>query len=167
LKIAPAHVEFRRAHLFNVNPVGFGSMVVAGAVSVAAYFGAFGSLLAELAPFVSLVIALVLPPVLAVATRGRYYTARTSEFPEGATEATCAVCDGTFDLIDMATCPFHSGAICSLCCSTEGACHDACKPSAWRPVPGGPTELGMPRPRVGDRIPATTSAVVTVQEATS
>ena len=135
LKIGPAHVEFRRAHLFNVNPVGFGSMVVAGAVSVAAYFGVFGSLLAALAPFVSLVIALVLPPVLAVATHGRYYTARTSEFPEGATEATCAVCDGTFDLIDMATCPFH-GAICSLCCSTEGACHDACKPSAWRPVPG-------------------------------
>jgi purine-cytosine permease-like protein len=171
LKIGPGHVEFRRAHLFNINPVGFGSMIVAGAVSIAAYFGAFGATLSALAPFVSLVIAVVLPPVLAIATRGRYYMARTSEFPDGATEATCAVCDGTFDLIDMATCPFHAGAICSLCCSTEGACHDACKPSAWRPASGGPTELGMPRSRGTEPALVPTNAspftTATVPEASS
>jgi hypothetical protein len=43
----------------------------------------------------------------------------------------------------MATCPFHGGAICSLCCSTDGACKDACKPNPWRPV-GAVTSLGMP-----------------------
>ncbi|HEY4007880.1 MAG TPA: hypothetical protein VGM60_22250 [Pseudonocardia sp.] len=39
LGIAPEHVEFRRAHLYNINPVGFGSMLVASGVSIAAYFG--------------------------------------------------------------------------------------------------------------------------------
>jgi purine-cytosine permease-like protein len=144
LRIGPAYVEFRRAHLFHVNPVGFGSMVAAAGVSIAAYLGAFGPILAALAPFVSLAIALVLPPLLAVITRGAFSLARTSEFPPGTTEATCAVCDGTYDLVDMATCPFHAGAICSLCCSTEGSCHDACKPHAWLPRPEGPVALGLP-----------------------
>ncbi|WP_028932422.1 purine-cytosine permease family protein [Pseudonocardia spinosispora] len=139
LRIAPAHIEFRRAHLLNVNPVGFGSMVVASLVSIAAYFGAFGALATSLAPFLSLALALVLPPVVALATKGRWYLARTSEFPAGTTHATCGVCAGSFDVVDMATCPFHGDAICSLCCSTDGDCKDRCKPSAWRPV-----ALGMP-----------------------
>jgi len=159
LKIGPRHVEFRRAHLFNVNPVGFGAMVIAAAVSLVAYFGVFGTTLAALAPFVSLVLALVAAPVLALATRGRFYEARTSEFPEGATEATCVRCAGTYELVDMATCPFHDGAICSLCCSTEGACHDSCKPHAW--LPGRTTDLGIPRAR-----PAVPAAAI-VREGTS
>ncbi|HEX4248111.1 MAG TPA: histidine kinase [Pseudonocardia sp.] len=144
LKLAPAHVEFRRAHLFHVNPVGFGSMVVASALSIMAYFGLFGRVLSALAPFVSLAIAVALPPVLALATRGRWYLARTSEFPAGVERLTCGVCGGHYDLVDMATCPFHGGAICSLCCSTDGACKDACKPNPWRPVGSGVTALGMP-----------------------
>ena len=144
LGIAPEHVETRRAHLFNINPVGFGSMLAASAASIMAYFGLFGALLSSLAPFVSLLIALVLPPVLAVATRGRWYTARASEFPAGVQRLTCGVCGGHYDLVDMATCPFHAAAICSLCCSTDGACHDRCKPSPWRPTGGGPVSLGLP-----------------------
>ncbi|MDT7774785.1 MAG: hypothetical protein QOC67_3709 [Pseudonocardiales bacterium] len=143
LKIAPEHVEFRRAHLFNVNPVGFGSMVVASTLSIMAYFGLFGAALAALAPFVSLVLAMVLPPILAVATKGRWYISRTSDFPAGAERLTCGVCGGHYDVVDMATCPVHSSAICSLCCSTDGTCKDRCKPNAWRPV-GSVTSLGMP-----------------------
>ncbi|HEX4360769.1 MAG TPA: histidine kinase [Pseudonocardia sp.] len=143
LKIAPAHVEFRRAHLFNVNPVGFGSMVIASAFSIMAYFGLFGAVLAALAPFVSLALAVALPPALALTTRGRWYLARTSEFPAGAERVTCGVCGGHYDVVDMATCPFHGGAICSLCCSTDGACKDACKPNPWRPV-GAVIALGLP-----------------------
>jgi purine-cytosine permease-like protein len=144
LKLAPAHVEFRRAHLFNVNPVGFGSMVLASACSIMAYFGLFGGVLAALAPFVSLALALALPPAFALATRGRWYLARTSEFPAGVERITCGVCGGHYDVVDMATCPFHSSAICSLCCSTDGACKDACKPNPWRPVGDTVTSLGMP-----------------------
>jgi hypothetical protein len=38
----------------------------------------------------------------------------------------------------MAACPFHNGAICSLCCSLEKNCHDVCK------VEAGATDLPMP-----------------------
>jgi purine-cytosine permease-like protein len=144
LKIAPAHVEFRRAHLFNVNPVGFGSMVVASTLSIMAYFGLFGAVLASLAPFVSLVLAMALPPILAVATKGRWYLARTSDFPADADRLTCGVCGGHYDVVDMAVCPFHGGAICSLCCSTDGECGDRCKPNAWHPVGDSVITLGMP-----------------------
>ncbi|MFC5831826.1 purine-cytosine permease family protein [Nonomuraea insulae] len=144
LKVSPPQVEFRRAHLFNVNPVGFGSMVVAGVVSMAAYYGAFGATAAALSPFIALVIALVLPPVLAVATRGRWYIARGSDLPADG-ELPCAVCHGSYDVSDMATCPFHEGTICSLCCSIEATCKDGCKPSPWRPVGAGePVLLGLP-----------------------
>jgi len=144
LKLAPPQLVFHRAHFYNVNPVGFGSMIVAGVVSMVAYYGAFGAGAAALSPFIALVIALVLPPVAAAATRGRWYVARLSELPAGAGDLPCSVCEGTYDRTDMATCPFHGGTICSLCCSTEGACRDACKPSAWRPPKAG-VPLGMPK----------------------
>ncbi len=143
LHLAPSFVEFRRAHLYNVNPVGFGSMVIAGGVAMFGYYGAFGTTAAALSPFISLVLAVILPPIIAAATGGRFYLARTSDLPADAEMLPCAVCGGEFDVIDMATCPFHEGTICSLCCSTDGKCHDACKTSAWRPM-SGPVPLEMP-----------------------
>jgi purine-cytosine permease-like protein len=155
LKLSPPHVEFRRAHLYNVNPVGFGSMVLAAAISITAYYGVFGTTAADMSPFLALVLAVVLPPVIALATRGRWYTARTSTFPEGITELPCTVCGGTYDVVDMATCPFHDGTICSLCCSTEGGCKDTCKPHAWLPgrepvLLGTPAMAGTPRAAAAD-----------------
>jgi purine-cytosine permease-like protein len=157
LKLAPPELTFHRGHLYNVNPVGFGSMVIAGTVSMVAYYGAFGTTAAALSPFIALVLAAVLPPVIAAITKGRWYVARVSELPADATELPCSVCHGSYDVVDMATCPFHGGTICSLCCSTEGACHDACKPNAWRPTSG--TPLGMPgfRPRTEQPTPAMVS----------
>jgi hypothetical protein len=32
-----------------------------------------------------------------------------------------------FERPDMASCPFHQGAVCSLCCSLDKQCHDMCK----------------------------------------
>ena len=150
LKLSPPDLVFHRAHLFNVNPVGFGSMIVAAAVSMVAYYQAFGATAAALSPFFALGIALALPPVVAAATSGRWYVARTSELPVDAGELPCTVCEGSYDVVDMATCPHHGGTICSLCCSTEGGCHDACKPSAWRPVT-------LPEPRLR---PATAPEVI-------
>ena len=43
LKISPKRPEFRRGMLYAVNPVGFGSMLIAAGVSIAAFFGALGS----------------------------------------------------------------------------------------------------------------------------
>ncbi len=69
-----------------------------------------------------------------MATKGRYYIARggsTSELIEdgdaAAVEETCVVCEQDYERPDMASCPFHSGPICSLCCTLERSCHDVCK----------------------------------------
>ena len=76
LKISPKVPEFRRGMLYDVNPVGFVSVIVAAGLSIAAFFGLLGSGLQPYSPLVALVLALVLPPVLAVATRGKYYLRR-------------------------------------------------------------------------------------------
>ena len=39
---SPPGIEFRRAHLYDINPVGVGAMAVASALSVTAYLGVFG-----------------------------------------------------------------------------------------------------------------------------
>ncbi|MBR7831123.1 hypothetical protein KDK95_32760 [Actinospica sp. MGRD01-02] len=148
LKLSPSYIEFKRAHLYNFNPVGFGSMLLASAVSIAAYFNAFGAYAKAFSPLIALAIGMVLSPILAYATKGRYYIARVDALEEplvvdgqlSAAELTCTVCSDTFERPDMAACPFHQGAICSLCCSLEAKCHDACKKSETT----GLVDLGMP-----------------------
>jgi len=138
LKLSPSYIEFKRAHLYNFNPVGFGSMLIASAVSIAAYFNAFGAYAKAFSPLIALAIAMVLSPILAYATKGKYYIARVDEMEQplivdgllSMVEIGCTVCTDTFERPDMAACPFHKGAICSLCCSLEAACHDACKKAA-------------------------------------
>jgi purine-cytosine permease-like protein len=146
LGISPSYIEFKRAHLYNFNPVGFGSMLVGSAVSITAFFGAFGELAKAFSPFIAIALAFVLSPVIAIATKGRYYLARTDELEEplftdgrllSAASLTCVVCDTAYERPDMAACPFHDGPICSLCCSLDGTCHDMCKSA-------GPADLGMP-----------------------
>ncbi|HEV3359516.1 MAG TPA: hypothetical protein VG247_22140 [Pseudonocardiaceae bacterium] len=144
LKLSPAHIEFKRAHLRSVNPVGFGAMVVASVVSVAAFFGAFGAFAQAYSALLALAIALVLSPVLCLATKGRYYLARADELqpplhePDGALSTatlTCVTCQGSFERPDMAGCPVNGGPICSLCCSLDTACGDACKQPVDLPMP--------------------------------
>jgi purine-cytosine permease-like protein len=147
LKIGPQSIEFRRAYLRNFNPVGFGSMLVSAIVAVAAYYGLFGQALADMSALLALVLALVLPPIVAVATKGRYYLARQPEVAAGAEPHICVRCSGAFEAVDMADCPFVDGLICSLCCSTHGTCHDMCKKTP------GPVDMGMPS------MPATSSSL--------
>ncbi|MCK5353641.1 MAG: hybrid sensor histidine kinase/response regulator, partial [Methyloprofundus sp.] len=42
LKLSPPMVEFKRAHLYDFNPVGYVSMMVASLLSIAAFTGLFG-----------------------------------------------------------------------------------------------------------------------------
>ncbi|SDW02556.1 Purine-cytosine permease [Arthrobacter sp. cf158] len=79
LKISPKVPEFRRGMLYAVNPVGFVSMLVSAGVSIAVFFGAFGSGVQPFSPIFAVGLALVLPPVLALATKGRYYLRRTDD----------------------------------------------------------------------------------------
>jgi purine-cytosine permease-like protein len=162
LRISPRYIEFKRAHLYHVNPVGFGSMIVASIVSILAFFNVFGATAQAFSPFLALVLAFVLSPVIAVATRGKYYIARPDSLPEplmvdGApsmTTLTCTVCGNDFERPDMASCPFHNGPICSLCCSLESTCHDQCKTRG--PVHAGMPAMGMPSDAAGAPIPKPT-----------
>src|ERR1041384_2603996 len=116
-------------------------MLVASAISIAAYFGAFGSYLAAFSPLLALVIAVVLVPVLAKATKGKYYLARenTVRLTESELLATheCAVCGDPYEVPDIADCVKQQGPICSLCCTLDAACHDLCQEH-------GPVSLPMP-----------------------
>ena len=76
LKISPKVPEFRRGMLYAVNPVGFVSVIVAAGASIMVFFGVFGADIAPFSPLVAAVLAFVLPPALAIATKGRYYLRR-------------------------------------------------------------------------------------------
>ncbi|WP_269936643.1 purine-cytosine permease family protein [Arthrobacter sp. HY1533] len=79
LKISPKVPEFRRGMLYAINPVGFVSMLGSAGVSIAVFFGAFGSTIQPYSPIFAVGLALLLPPVLAVATKGKYYLRRTDD----------------------------------------------------------------------------------------
>ncbi len=79
LKISPKTAEFRRGMLYAVNPVGFVSMLVSAGISIAVFFGAFGAAIQPFSPIFAVGLALVLPPVLALATKGKYYLRRTDD----------------------------------------------------------------------------------------
>jgi purine-cytosine permease-like protein len=79
LKISPKVPEFRRGMLYAVNPVGFVSMLVSAGISIAVFFGAFGAAIQPYSPIFAVGLALVLPPVLALATSGRYYLRRSDD----------------------------------------------------------------------------------------
>jgi signal transduction histidine kinase/CheY-like chemotaxis protein/purine-cytosine permease-like protein len=132
LGLSPPHIEFRRAHLYDVNPVGVGAMLLAILIGMSAYLGTFGEVPAALAHFISLGVALLVAPIIAWVTGGRYYLARpVVAVPVAADgQAVCCICANRFDQEDMTHCPAYAGTICSLCCSLDSRCGDVCKPGA-------------------------------------
>lgn len=131
LGYSPAHIEFKRAHLYDINPVGCGAMLIAVAAAALAYGGALGAVAEAFTPFVGFAAAFLVAPVIAWATDGRYYLARKPR-AQWVLRSTivCSICEHPFEPEDMAFCPIYSGPICSLCCSLDARCHDACKPHA-------------------------------------
>ncbi len=131
LKLSPPHIEFKRAHLYDINPVGVGSMLIASTLSLIAHSGFFGELAKALAPFIALNTALIAAPILAFITKGKYYIARAPDTATAVRQPTrCCICEHTFEAEDMAYCPIYSGPICSLCCSLDARCNDGCKSNA-------------------------------------
>jgi signal transduction histidine kinase/CheY-like chemotaxis protein len=144
---SPPGIEFRRAYLYDVNPVGVGAMGLASALSMAAHLGLFGPAAQAFSAVIAMVTALVAAPLLAWATQGRYYLARAPGCagasgcagkgcgePGGQGEAgrlrRCVVCEREYEAPDTAHCPAYQGTICSLCCSLDARCGDRCKPQA-------------------------------------
>ncbi|WP_280154664.1 ATP-binding protein [Piscinibacter sp. XHJ-5] len=151
---SPKGIEFKRAHLYDINPVGVGAMGLASALSIAAYLGFFGEMARAFSALIALVTAFVTAPLIAWWTRGKYYLARDPQpiarpaDPEtpvapaspahrvaplgGRSAATrgCTICEREYESDDMAYCPAYLGHICSLCCSLDARCNDMCKPEA-------------------------------------
>ncbi|RYC29052.1 response regulator [Lichenibacterium minor] len=131
LGLSPRHIEFKRAHSYDVNPVGLGAMLLACACSIPATLGLYGSAAHALAPFLSLGVSFACVPAIAALTRGRYYLARAPcEGWRDRDAILCCICEHPFEPEDMAHCPAYAGPICSLCCSLDARCHDLCKPHA-------------------------------------
>lgn len=129
LKLSPETPEFRRGMLYDFNPVGFGSMLIAAGLSVIAFFGGLGETLRPYSPLVAIVLGLVLPPIIAIATNGKYYLRRTDDGialpmfdqygnPSGE-HLKCHVCHHDYERPDMIKAAVHAGYICSLCLSTD------------------------------------------------
>ena len=131
LGLSPPFVEFKRAYLPDINPVGVVSTLAASALSIAAYLGAFGPAPQAFAPFLALGAAFVLAPIIARWTGGRHYLARAHDL-QGTrhAHAACCICGNHFEPEDKAYCPAYRGSICSLCCTLDARCLDQCKPQA-------------------------------------
>ncbi|MFJ5036450.1 MULTISPECIES: purine-cytosine permease family protein [Streptomyces] len=131
LHLSPHAPEFRRGMLHAVNPVGVVSFVAASGLSIAMYFHLLGDAMQPYSPVAAAVIAFVLTPVMAVATKGRYYLRRTDDGiaeplldPEGNPSAVtleCHVCGERYERPDMTACQAHAAFVCSLCLSTDKA----------------------------------------------
>ncbi|MDP2007398.1 MAG: ATP-binding protein, partial [Rubrivivax sp.] len=142
LGLSPKGIEFKRAHLYDINPVGVGAMGAASVLSMAAYLGAFGPLAQAFSAVIAMAVAFVTAPLIAWATKGRYYIARADDATDGGSYLgnstglkrlrSCVICERAYEGEDMATCPAYGGPICSLCCSLDARCHDLCKPAAAR-----------------------------------
>lgn len=147
LGLSPSYVEFKRAHLYDVNPVGVGSMVLASVLGLLCYLGVFGPVLSTLSHFVALGVCFVAVPALAVLTKSKYYLARQSHqlIPIVKEKISlqpkdtgnyrrltlkCVICENEFEREDMAFCTAYENPICSLCCSLDSRCLDSCKPKA-------------------------------------
>ena len=60
---------------------GVGAMGLASGLSIAAHLGVFGPLAQAFSALIAMVVALIAAPLIAWATRGRYYLARTATLP--------------------------------------------------------------------------------------
>lgn len=156
LGLSPPGIEFKRAHLWDINPVGVGAMALASVLSITAHLGVFGPLAQAFSALIALGTAFVAAPLIAWATRGKYYIARVSDddgdapFAPSARRSAvrwarvesgagsyrrlvtqrCVICEREYEGPDMAHCPAYQGAICSLCCTLDARCGDLCKPQA-------------------------------------
>ncbi len=70
LGLSPPGIEFRRAYLYDINPVGTGAMGIASLLSVLAYVGLFGPAVQPFAIFIALGSALLCSPLIAWLTGG-------------------------------------------------------------------------------------------------
>ena len=65
LGLSPAGIEFKRAHLYDINPVGVGAMLAAPPLAIAAYHRRVRRDAAGVSAFIALAVAFVTAPAIA------------------------------------------------------------------------------------------------------
>ncbi len=129
LGLSPKAPEYRRGMLYAVNPVGTIAFTAAAGLAIAAYFGLLGAFLSSYSPLIAVAVGVILPPILAALTGGRYYLARGDDgiasprfTPDGTPSAerfTCVSCEAEFERPDVVYSAHHDGVVCSLCRAVE------------------------------------------------
>ncbi|MCM0756920.1 ATP-binding protein [Desulfovibrio aminophilus] len=136
LGISPPHIEYKRANLYNVNPVGFGAMLIAAGAAVLCHMGLFGTYPKAFAPLIGLGVSIPATLFLALLTGGKYYLARKVPLDQGEELRICTICNKPYEAQDTVCCPAYDEPVCSLCCSLDSICKGFCKASAngksWR-----------------------------------
>ncbi|GAA1998656.1 purine-cytosine permease-like protein [Microbacterium ulmi] len=79
LRLSPRIPEFRRGMLHDWNPVGLVSVGLASLLSLAAFAGLFGEEVRPYSVLIAICVAVVTTPLMAIATRGRFYLRRRSD----------------------------------------------------------------------------------------
>ena len=104
LGLSPKGIEFRRAYLYDINPVGVGSLCIASLLSILCYWGLFGEIAKSLAGFIALGISLVCVPIIAYFTKGKYYIARKEiKSLQPISTHQCVVCEHDYEMADLTT----------------------------------------------------------------
>ncbi len=135
LGLRPKEIQFKRSQLYDINPVGVVSMLLASGIGIAAQLGAFTPVIKASAPFIAFLLPFVSAPLIAWLTRARFYHFERSDAEaevlikardvQGLYQ--CGICENSFDREDMSFCPFYVQPICSLCCALDARCHDHCR----------------------------------------
>jgi signal transduction histidine kinase/DNA-binding response OmpR family regulator/purine-cytosine permease-like protein len=126
LGISPPHIEFKRSGLYDINPVGVGSMLIATFFGFTAHFGWYGETAKALGSFIACGLPFITVPLIGYLTKGRFYLVDNQQAPI-IKSTQCYICENTFDREDMAYCPAYQKPICSLCCSLDVRCGDQCR----------------------------------------
>lgn len=129
LGISPKHIEFKRSHLYDINPVGLGSMVIASFIGFSGHLGWYGETVKALASILAFLTPLITVPLIGWATKGKYYLVPEAH-PDLTDSEVCHICENHFEHEDMTFCPAYGKPICSLCCSLDVRCGDQCRPKA-------------------------------------
>jgi signal transduction histidine kinase/CheY-like chemotaxis protein/purine-cytosine permease-like protein len=132
LGLSPNIIEFKRAYLADLNPVGIISAFFASTLSILAYIGLLGEFAQAFSGFIALILSFVLVPTIGYFNAGKHYLARdrTANRPDIKSRSKCSICENEFEPEDVAYCPAYTGNICSLCCTLDARCLDACKPGS-------------------------------------
>lgn len=129
LGLSPKHIEFKRSQLWDINPVGVGSMLLASLVGLLGHLYVFGEYFKACSSFVAFFLPFITAPLIAWGTRSRYYLIGPPQVHLHPVQ-TCSVCEVEFEQEDMAYCPAYAKPICSLCCTLDVRCDNECRSHA-------------------------------------